>query len=259
MRIFAFPEPRRARCWPVFPLAVAVLTLGAQGAAKSVAHAASLATANAVEGQPRGNIVIEWNRPLLDIVRTPQAQPTSVHPTSLDHQVATDLAGIPNSRAKQVRIQAQRPSGPLHPRAARARRRRRRPAALHGRQSLRLPADPAFLQGAGVQLLGQRRPIPAPCRPPLPPRRAPGTDQPAFTAAINEVKTIGAAHSMTRTAEQTTLAKLWTAPPAEPRTSRAGSPTANTLLGGADGRDHEGIRRIWEQSGGCQPAGPGCG
>ncbi|GAA4618709.1 hypothetical protein GCM10023195_84280 [Actinoallomurus liliacearum] len=188
----------------MFPLAVAVLTLGAQGAAKSVAHAASLAIANAVEGQPRGNIVIEWNRPLLDIARTPQAQPSSIHPTSLDHQVATDLVGIPNSRAKQVGIQAQHPSGPLHPRAARARRRRRRTAALHSRQSRRLPADPA--------------------------------------SAINETKAIGATHSMTRTAEQTTLAKLWTAPPAEPRTGRVGSPTASILLSGADGRDHEGIR-----------------
>jgi hypothetical protein len=57
------------------------MTLGAQGAANSVAHAAPLATPNAAGGQPRGNVVIEWNRTLLDIVRTPHAQPTSVHPT----------------------------------------------------------------------------------------------------------------------------------------------------------------------------------
>ncbi|MET8050829.1 hypothetical protein ABZU75_24835 [Streptosporangium sp. NPDC005286] len=67
MRMFALPEPRRTQRRPVLALAVAVLTIGAQGAAAPAAHAAPLATANAVEGTPQGNVVIEWNRTLLNL------------------------------------------------------------------------------------------------------------------------------------------------------------------------------------------------
>jgi predicted lipoprotein with Yx(FWY)xxD motif len=270
VRIFALPEPRRTRRRLVLALAVAVLTLGAQGAATPAAHAASLATANVVEGPPRGNVVIEWNRTLLDIVRTPHAQPATIHPTrnfaimsaavydavnaisrahtlygisltaprdasrpaaaaaaahdtltalyparktSLDHQLATDLAAIPAGRAKQEGIQvgAQAAHAILALRAHDGADATPPPYTTTGKPGDYRPTPPDF-KAPEFTHWGNVTPFVLHTGHQFRPAAPPALTSPAYAAAINEVKTIGAAHSTTRTAEQTTLAKLWTAP-----------------------------------------------
>ncbi|MER6950701.1 phosphatase PAP2 family protein [Nonomuraea sp. NPDC000554] len=249
---------------------MAVLTLGAQHVAVPAAHAVPLATANVVARQARGNVVIEWNRTLLTIVRSPHAQPSTIHPTrnfammsaavydavnaishahplygsslvapgdasrpaaaaaaahdtltalyparkvSLDRQLSTDLAGIPDGRAKQegIKVGAQ---------------------AAHAIIALRAhdgaDATPPHYTTTGKP--GDYRPTPPGFKPPefthwgnvtpfvlrtghqFRPAAPPALTSPAYSAAINEVKAVGAAHSTTRTAEQTTLAKLWSGP-----------------------------------------------
>ncbi|MGI5231829.1 hypothetical protein [Actinoallomurus sp. CA-142502] len=250
--------------------AVAVLALGVQSTPTSAAHTAPFATASVVERPPQDNVVIEWNRTLLGIVRTPHAQPATVQPTrnfaimsaavydavnaisrahtlygisltaprdasrpaaaaaaahdtltalyparktSLDQQLVGDLAGIPNGRAKQEGIQV----------GARA---------AHGILALRAhdgaDATPPRYTTTGKP--GDYRPTPPAFKTPefthwgnvapfllrtghqFRPAGPPPLASPAYAAAINEVKAIGAAHSTTRTAEQTTAAKFWATP-----------------------------------------------
>ncbi|MCW2945414.1 MAG: hypothetical protein JWR24_2131 [Actinoallomurus sp.] len=270
MRIFALPQPWRTRRRPVLALAVAALTLGAQGAA-APAHAASLATANLVEGPPQGNVVIEWNRTLLDIVRTPHAQSATIHPTrnfaimsaavydavnaisrahtlygisltaprdasrpaaaaaaahdtltalyparktSLNQQLASDLAGIPNGRAKQEGIQvgAQAAHAILALRAHDgADATPPPPYTTTGKPGDYRPTPPAF-KAPEFTHWGNVTPFLLRTGHQFRPAAPPPLASPAYAAAINEVKAIGAAHSTTRTAEQTTAAKFWATP-----------------------------------------------
>ncbi|GAA2087392.1 phosphatase PAP2 family protein [Actinomadura alba] len=250
-------------------LAVAVLTLGAQGAL-TPAHAAPLATANVVEEPPRGNVVIEWNRTLLDIVRTPQAQPATIHPTrnfaimsaavynavnaisrahptygvsltaprdasrpaaaaaaahdtltalypaqkaKLDQQLTTDLAAIPAGRAKQegIKAGAQAARGILDLRAHDGADVTPPPYTTTGKPGDYRPTPPAFKAPEFTQW-GNVKPFVLHAGHQFRPAAPPALSSPEYAAAINEVKTIGAANSTTRTAEQTKLAKLWSAP-----------------------------------------------
>ncbi|MEU0486043.1 phosphatase PAP2 family protein [Streptosporangium sp. NPDC006013] len=270
MRMFALPEPRRTQRRPVLALAVAVLTIGAQGAAAPAAHAAPLATANAVEGTPRGNVVIEWNRTLLNIVQTPHAPPTTVHPTrsfaimsaavydavnaisrahplygtgftapqdasrpaaaataahdtltalyparkpSLDRQLAADLTGIPDGRAKQegIRVGAQAAQAILTLRAHDGADATPPPYTSTGKPGDYRPTPPDFDPPVFTHW-GKVTPFVLHTGDQFRPAAPPALAGPVYAAAINEVKSIGAAHSTTRTAEQTTTAKLWGAP-----------------------------------------------
>ncbi|MEV0407107.1 vanadium-dependent haloperoxidase [Actinoallomurus sp. NPDC050550] len=214
--------------------------------------------------------MIEWNRTLLAIVRSPQTKQTHVHPTrnfaimsaavydsvsaisrahptygitltapqdasrpaaaavaahdtlvalyperkaEFDRRLTADLAAIPAGRAKQegVRVGSQAAHGIL---------------ALRTHDGADAPPPPYTTTGKP----GDYRPTPPGLKPPeftgwgkvtpfllstghqFRPAAPPALSSSAYAAAINEVKSVGAAHSTTRTAEQTTLAKLWTAP-----------------------------------------------
>ncbi|MEV7005189.1 phosphatase PAP2 family protein [Streptosporangium sp. NPDC051022] len=273
MRIFALPEPVRIQRRPVLALAVAFLTLGAQHTAAPAAHAthaAPLATANVGAQPARGNVVIEWNRTLLDIVRSPHAQPPTVHPTrnfaimsaavydavnaisrahplygpdltapqdasrpaaaaeaahdtltvlypahkaDLDRRLSTDLAGIPDGRAKQegVKVGAQAARAIITLRAHDGADATPPPYVTTGKPGDYRPTPPAFKAPEFTQW-GKVTPFLLRTghqfRPPAPPALAGA----AYAGAMNEVKAVGAARSATRTAEQTTLAKLWGGP-----------------------------------------------
>ncbi|WP_051864374.1 phosphatase PAP2 family protein [Streptosporangium roseum] len=251
-------------------LAVAVLTLGAQHAATPAAHAAPLATVNAVEGPPQGNVVIEWNRTLLNVVRTPHAQPATIHPTrnfaimsaavydavnaisrahplygtsftaprdasrpaaaaaaahdtltalypahkaSLDRQLSSDLAGIPDGRAKQegIKVGAQAARAIIALRAHDGADATPPPYTTTGKPGDYRSTPPAFKAPEFTQW-GKVTPFLLRTGHQFRPAAPPPLSSSAYATAINEVKNIGAARSTTRTAEQTTLAKLWSAP-----------------------------------------------
>ncbi|GLW96387.1 hypothetical protein Misp02_04740 [Microtetraspora sp. NBRC 16547] len=251
-------------------LAVAFLTLGPQYAAAPAAHAAPLGTANVVAPPARGNVVIEWNRTLLDIVRSPHAEPGTIHPTrnfaimsaavydavnaisrahplygsnlaaprdasrpaaaaaaahdtltalypahkaDLDRQLSSDLAGIPDSRAKQegVKVGTQAARAILALRAHDGADATPPPYATTGKPGDYRPTPPAF-KAPEFTHWGHVTPFLLRTGHQFRPAAPPALSSPAYAAAINEVKVIGAAHSTTRTAEQTTLAKLWTGP-----------------------------------------------
>ncbi|WP_066942475.1 phosphatase PAP2 family protein [Microtetraspora fusca] len=245
------------------------LTLGAQHAAAPAAHATPFAIANVVARPAGGNVVIEWNRTLLDIVRSPHAEST-IHPTrnfaimsaavydavnaisrahplygsglaaprdasrpaaaaaaahdtltalypahkaGLDRQLASDLAGIPDGRAKQegIKVGAQAARAiialrahdgadatpPRYSTTGKPGDYRSTPPAFKAPEFTHWGKVTPFLLRTGHQF----RPVAPPTLSSRP-----------YAAAINEVKTIGAARSLTRTAEQTTLAKLWGGP-----------------------------------------------
>lgn len=270
MRMFAFPEMRRARqlrrAWraSLLVLAAAVLPLAAQVPAT---HAA-FPIASAV--QPQGNVVIEWNQTLLKIVRTPQAQPPTIHPTrnfaimsaavydavnaisrthplygiklsapqsasrpaaaavaahdvlialypaqktSLDQQLATDLAGIPAGRAKQDGVQAgsQAAREVLALRARDGADAAPPPYTTTGQPGDYRPTPPAYKAPEYTQW-GKVTPFVLHAGNQFRPAAPPALNSPAYGVAINEVKAIGAAQSTTRTAEQTKLAQLWATP-----------------------------------------------
>ncbi len=230
--------------------------------------ASSNAAANGSRGS--GAIVIAWNKELLNIVKTPGAQPTSVHPTrsfailhaaiydavvsitrdapayvfsvnaprsarpdaaaataghdtlvalyptmkaTLDQQLASELATIPNGAGKQQGIQVGQAV------AARL-------IAIRANDGSAATPQP-FVPGTQP---GNYRPTPpnfpapvftnwgnvtpfvlnnaAQFRPDPPPAL---TDQ-AYAQALNEVKSLGQNTSTTRTPEQTVIAKFWAGP-----------------------------------------------
>ncbi len=230
--------------------------------------ASSNAAANGSRGS--GAIVIAWNKELLNIVKTPGAQPTSVHPTrsfailhaaiydavvsitrdapayvfsvnaprsarpdaaaataghdtlvalyptmkaTLDQQLASELATIPNGAGKQQGIQVGQAV------AARL-------IAIRANDGSAATPQP-FVSGTQP---GNYRPTPpnfpapvftnwgnvtpfvlnnaAQFRPDPPPAL---TDQ-AYAQALNEVKSLGQNTSTTRTPEQTVIAKFWAGP-----------------------------------------------
>ncbi len=230
--------------------------------------ASSNAAANGSRGS--GAIVIAWNKELLNIVKTPGAQPTSVHPTrsfailhaaiydavvsitrdapayvfsvnaprsarpdaaaataghdtlvalyptmkaTLDQQLASELATIPNGAGKQQGIQVGQAV------AARL-------IAIRANDGSAATPQP-FVPGTQP---GNYRPTPpnfpapvftnwgnvtpfvlnnaAQFRPDPPPAL---TDQ-AYAQALNEVKSLGQNTSTTRTPDQTVIAKFWAGP-----------------------------------------------
>ncbi|MCC5575434.1 phosphatase PAP2 family protein [Microtetraspora sp. AC03309] len=270
MRILALPEPRRTQRRSVLALAVAFLTLGAQHATAPAAHATPLGTAHVVAQPTRGNVVIEWNRTLLDIVRNPHAEPSTVHPTrnfaimsaavydavnaisrahplygpsltaprdasrpaaaaaaahgaltalypahktSLDRQLSTDLADIPDGRAKQegINVGAQAARAIIALRAHDGADATPPPYATTGKPGDYRSTPPAF-KAPEFTNWGKVTPFLLRTGHQFRPGAPPTLTSRAYAAAINEVKTIGAARSITRTAEQTRLAKLWGGP-----------------------------------------------
>ncbi|MGI5488348.1 phosphatase PAP2 family protein [Microtetraspora malaysiensis] len=269
MRVFALPEPERTQRRPALALAVAFLTLGAQHAA-APAHAAPIATANVVARPAQGNVVIEWNRTLLDIVRSPHAEPSTIHPTrnfaimsaavydavnaisrahplygssltaprdasrpaaaavaahdtltalypahkaSLDSQLSNDLAGIPDGRAKQegIKIGAQAARAIIALRAHDGADATPPPYSTTGKPGDYRSTPPAF-KAPEFTHWGNVTPFLLRTGHQFRPPGPPALSSPAYAAAVNEVKAVGAARSTTRTAEQTTLAKLWSGP-----------------------------------------------
>ncbi|MEU0565417.1 phosphatase PAP2 family protein [Nonomuraea sp. NPDC005983] len=270
MRTFTPPEQQRTQRRPVLALAVAVLTLGAQHVAAPAAYAAPLSAANAVAPPTQGNVVIEWNRTLLNIVRSPHAQLATIHPTrnfaimsaavydavnaisrahplygsslaaprdasrpaaaavaahdtlaalyparkaSLDRQLSTDLAGVPDDRAKQegIKVGAQAAHAIIALRAHDGANATPPPYATTGKPGDFRPTPPAF-KAPEFTHWGKVTPFVLRTGHQFRPAAPPALSSPAYAAAINEVKAIGSAHSTTRTADQTTLAKLWSGP-----------------------------------------------
>ncbi|MFF3669556.1 phosphatase PAP2 family protein [Microtetraspora malaysiensis] len=270
MRIFTLPEPGRTQRRPVLALAVVFLTLGAQHAAAPAAHAAPLGTAHVVARPAQGNVVIEWNRTLLDIVRSPHAEPTTIHPTrnfaimsaavydavnaisrahplygpsltaprdasrpaaaaaaahdtltalypahkaELDRQLSSDLAGIPDGRAKQegIKVGVQAARAIIALRAHDGADATPPPYATTGKPGDYRSTPPAF-KAPEFTHWGKVTPFLIRTGHQFRPTAPPALASSAYAGAINEVKAIGAARSATRTAEQTTLAKLWSGP-----------------------------------------------
>ncbi|MFJ2032829.1 phosphatase PAP2 family protein [Streptosporangium sp. NPDC087985] len=270
MSASVLPELRRSPRWRVLALGVSVLTLGAQGAAVPTAHAVPVTAANVAAEPARGNVVIEWNRTLLNIVRNPHAQPATIHPTrsfaimsaavydavdaisrahalygislaapqdasrpaaaavaahdtltalyparktSLNHQLSTDLARVPDGHAKQegIKVGAQAAQAILALRAHDGADATPPPYTTTGKPGDYRPTPPAFHEPEFTHW-GNVTPFVLRTGHEFRPAAPPTLSSPAYAAAINEVKAIGAAHSTTRTAEQTTLAKLWSAP-----------------------------------------------
>ena len=73
-----------------------------------------------------------------------------------------------------------------------------------------MAAHPARVQARPGPGLGERHPVRAPLRQPVPPRPAARPPSAAYTRDFNEIKAIGSATSTTRTPSQTTIAELWT-------------------------------------------------
>ena len=230
--------------------------------------ASSNAAANGSRGS--GAIVIAWNKELLNIVKTPGAQPTSVHPTrsfailhaaiydavvsitrdapayvfsvnaprsarpdaaaataghdtlvalyptmkaTLDQQLASELATIPNGAGKQQGIQVgQAVAARLLAIRATDGSAATPPPFVPGNQpgnyQLTPPkfVAPVFTNWSNVTPFvlnnaAQFRPGPPPAV----------TSQ-AYAQALNEVKSLGQNTSTTRTPEQTVIGKFWAGP-----------------------------------------------
>lgn len=133
--------------------------------------------------------------------------------TSLDHQLATDLAGIPDGRAKQEGIQVgtQAAHAILALRAHDGADATPLPYTTTGKPGDYRPTPPAF-EAPVFTNWGNVTPFVLHTGHQFRPAAPPALTSPAYAAAINEVKTIGSAQSTTRTAQQTTLAKLWGGP-----------------------------------------------
>ncbi|WP_345438805.1 vanadium-dependent haloperoxidase [Actinoallomurus vinaceus] len=248
---------------------MAAFTIGAQGAATPTVHA-SPPEGSVVESAPQGNVVIEWNRTLLAIVRSTQTKQSHVHPTrnfaimsaavydavnaisrahpvygitltaprdasrpaaaataahdtlvtlypgrkaELDRQLTADLATVPAGHAKQegIRVGSQAARGILALRAHDGADALPPPYTTTGRPGDYRPTPPG-LRPPEFTGWGKVTPFLLPTGHQFRPAAPPALSSTAYVAAINEVKSVGAAHSTTRTAEQTTLAKLWTAP-----------------------------------------------
>ena len=230
--------------------------------------ASSNAAANGSRGS--GAIVIAWNKELLNIVKTPGAQPTSVHPTrsfailhaaiydavvsitrdapayvfsvnaprsarpdaaaataghdtlvalyptmkaTLDQQLASELATIPNGAGKQQGIQVGQAV------AARL-------IAIRANDGSAATPQP-FLPGNQP---GNYRPTPPKFPAPVftnwgnvtpfvlndaaqfRPDPPPALTSQAYAQALNEVKSLGQNTSTTRTPDQTVIAKFWAGP-----------------------------------------------
>ncbi|GAB3988434.1 vanadium-dependent haloperoxidase [Actinoallomurus acanthiterrae] len=265
--MIALSIPRRIQRRPVLALAVAGFTIGAQGA---VTATASPPESSVVERASQGNVVIDWNRTLLTIVRSPQTKQSHVHPTrnfaimsaavydavnaisrahpvygialtaprdasrpaaaaeaahdtlvalyperkaELDRQLTADLAAIPAGHAKQegIRVGSQAAHGILALRAHDGADAVPPPYTTTGRPGDYRPTPPGF-KPPEFTGWGKVTPFLLTTGHQFRPAAPPALSSSDYAAAVNEVGSVGAAHSTTRTAEQTTLAKLWTAP-----------------------------------------------
>ncbi len=230
--------------------------------------ASSNAAANGSRGS--GAIVIAWNKELLNIVKTPGAQPTSVHPTrsfailhaaiydavvsitrdapayvfsvnaprsarpdaaaataghdtlvalyptmkaTLDQQLASELATIPNGAGKQQGIQVgQAVAARLIAIRANDGSAATPPPFVPGTQPGNYRPTPPNFPAPVFTNWGNVTPFvlnnAAQFRPDPPPAL---TDQ-AYAQALNEVKSLGQNTSTTRTPEQTVIAKFWAGP-----------------------------------------------
>jgi hypothetical protein len=259
------------------------LTLGAIGAAAALAANAYASSKNAARpADPRympataasassPDQVIQWNRVLLGILRTPGAQPATIHATRsmaimhaavygavnatvktphtdylihlkaprhssaaaaaaaaahgvlvqlypnqtamLDADLAASLAGLPDGSAKDQGVQvgetaAQQMLAMRGNDGSAATTALFTPGTNPGAYQLTPPAfvQPVFTQWPFVKPFtlrsaNQFRPAPPPA-----------LTSPAYTAAFNEVKDLGAIGSTSRTADQTEIARFWAAP-----------------------------------------------
>src|SRR5438128_2656366 len=230
--------------------------------------ASSNAAANGSRGS--GAIVIAWNKELLNIVKTPGAQPTSVHPTrsfailhaaiydavvsitrdapayvfsvnaprsarpdaaaataghdtlvalyptmkaTLDQQLASELATIPNGAGKQQGIQVgQAVAARLIAIRANDGSAATPQPFVPGTQPGNYRSTPPNFPAPVFTNWGNVTPFvlnnAAQFRPDPPPAL---TDQ-AYAQALNEVKSLGQNTSTTRTPEQTVIAKFWAGP-----------------------------------------------
>jgi hypothetical protein len=259
------------------------LTLGAIGAAAALAaNANAFSKSSARPADPRyipataasapsPDQVIQWNRVLLGILRTPGAQPATIHATRsmaimhaavydavnatvktphtdyllhlkaprhtsaaaaaaaaahgvlvplypyqtamLDADLAASLAGLPDGSAKDQGVQvgetaAQQMLALRGNDGSAATTALFTPGTNPGAYQLTPPAfvQPVFTQWPFVKPFtlrsaNQFRPAPPPA-----------LTSPAYTAAFNEVKDLGAIGSTSRTADQTEIARFWAAP-----------------------------------------------
>jgi hypothetical protein len=239
------------------------LALGALAAAAVVA-----ASAYAAPAQP--DQVIQWNRILLGILRTPGAQPATVHPTrsmailhaavydavngivkthsdylvhvkaprsasvaaaaaqaahdvlvrlypsqsaTLDAELATSLATVPDGRSKQQGVAAGASSAAqiLALRSDDGSAAAPIPFTPGSNAGDYQPTPPAFAQPVFTHWPFVR-PFALRRADQFRPAAPPALTSPAYTAAFDEVKSLGEAGSTARTADQTQIAKFWGAP-----------------------------------------------
>ena len=132
---------------------------------------------------------------------------------TLAAEFASSLAQVPDGSANRRRPRRRR----RRERAARDSQRRRlgrRAADLHaGHAARRLPADTARVRAAGVHAVGVRPPVrAASARASSGPGRRRRVTSKAYADAFQEVKSLGAVGSTTRTADQTQIAQFWNPP-----------------------------------------------
>ena len=258
----------------LLPLMATVLGALLSLAPTTLAYAQSPATVTnrGQSASERGSskIVIAWNQALLDIVRTPGAQPATVHPTrsfailhaaiydavvaitrnappvlvtvnaprgaradaaaaaaghatlialyptmknSLDQQFLTDLAPIPNTKAKEqgIRVGEDVAAAVLAARASDGSAVTAPPFVPGDQPGNYRPTPPNFPAPAFTNW-AHVTPFVLDTAAQFRPTAPPALTSQAYADAINEVKSLGQDTSTTRTADQTQIAKFW-APP----------------------------------------------
>jgi membrane-associated phospholipid phosphatase len=245
----------------------ATTAAGAGTFALATSHRSDTSAASARDS---GAIVIAWNQELLRIVKTPGAQPATVHPTrsfailhaaiydavvsvtrdappylvsvqashgarpdaaaataghdtlvalyptmqgTLDQQLATELAAIPDGAAKQQGVQVGHTVAErlLAIRANDGSAATPPPFAPGNQPGDYRPTPPNFPTPV-FTTWGQVTPFVLDNAAQFRPEAPPALSSAAYAQAVNEVKSLGQNTSATRTADQTVIAKFW-APP----------------------------------------------
>src|SRR5947209_4720684 len=226
------------------------------------------AAANGSSGS--GAIVIDWNKELLKIVKTPGAQPATIHPTrsfailhaaiydavvsitrdapayvysvnapsssradaaaataghdtlvalypkwktTIDQQLASELAAIPNGAGKQQGIQVgQAVAARLIAMRANDGSAATAPPFVPGNQPGNYQLTPPKFAAPVFTTWGNVTPFVLNNAAQFRPGPPPVVTSQAYIQALNEVKSLGQNTSTTRTAEQTVIAKFWAGP-----------------------------------------------